>query len=147
MSAQPNAPKPPSGMWAEYEPPEIGEPLEELAKFGDFLLLAVKVREGIGTAYGARDAVDLAVQTTEQGRTRMFSGFSAGVVGQAKRIEDGDLPAVCRIVETTASRGKTRGLELVRMVDAGADLAAIARALPTQVLPIAPAGAGDDIPY
>lgn len=135
-----------SGMWAPYVPPEIGEKLDELDKIGPFVLLEAKVREGVATSYGPRDAVDLRVATTEAGKTRVFSGFSAGIVGQAKRITAGDLPAVCRIVETNHGRGATRGLELVQLVPTSADVAAIAKA---QQVPIAPIQAqhDDGIPY
>jgi len=137
---------PPSegGMWAPYEPPEIGEPLDTLENVPAFVLLGAKVREGVKTEYGPRDAVDLVVQTTTVDVTRLFSGFAAGVVGQAKRITAGDLPAVCRIVKMPTGRGETRGLELVERVPAGADLPALARA---QATPIAPIGNTDGIPY
>lgn len=143
-----SSPTPDSGMWAPYEPPVIGEPLDQLDKVGPFVLLAAKVREGVRTEYGPRDAVDLDVATTDAGVIRTFSGFSAGVVGMAKRVTPGDLPAVCRVIETTAGRGKTRGLELVQLVPAGADVAAIAKAQPVPLAPIQPAGdTHDDIPY
>lgn len=135
-----------TGMWAPYVPPEIGEKLDELDKIGSFVLLEAKVREGVATEYGPRDAVDLRVATTEAGKARVFSGFAAGIVGQCKRIGAGDLPAVCRVIESTTGRGKTRGLELIQLVPAGADVAAIAKGQPVPIAPIQPAG-GDDIPY
>lgn len=135
-----------SGMWAPYEPPEIGEKLDELDKVGPFVLLAVKVREAVATQFGPRDAVDLTIATTETGVVRSFSGFSAGVVGAAKRVQAGDLPAVCRVVEQQAGQGKTRGLELVQLLPAGADVGAVAKAQPVPIAPIQPHG-GDDIPY
>ena len=101
------------GMWAPYEPAPIGEPLELLEEAGEFVLLEARVREGVGTQYGPRDAVDLVVATTEPGVTRMVSGFAAGIVGQVKRQQDGHLPAVARIVSQQTGRGATRALELV----------------------------------
>jgi hypothetical protein len=132
-------------MWAPYEPPEIGESLDELEKLGEFVLVEVRVRENVHTAYGPRDAADLRVQTTQRNLTRLFSGFSAGVVGQSKRVQPGDLPAVCRIVPTEVGRGRTRGLALVRTLEAGAELAKIAVSLATPVLPTP--GQADDIPW
>jgi hypothetical protein len=142
-ASQSPTPAPESGMWAPYEPPEIGEKLEVLEEAGAFVLVGVAVREGIKTEHGPRDAVDLTVQTGGEG-TRLFSGFSAGIVGQAKRMADGDLPAVCRIVPVHVSRGTTRGLELVQSLAAGADLAAAAKA---QRVPIMPVRKDDGIPY
>lgn len=140
-------PKPTTGMWAPYEPPEIGEPLDTLDKVGPFVLLQVHVREGVATSYGPRDAADLTVATTETGVVRTFSGFAAGVVGMCKRVGDGDLPAVCRIVETQAGRGKTRWLELVQLLPAGADVAAIAKAQPVPIAAIVAGATHDELAH
>jgi hypothetical protein len=139
------SPTPSSGMWAPYEPAEIGESLDILEQVGPFVLLGAVVREGISTQYGPRDAVDLTVQTSEPGKTRLFSGFAAGIVGQCKRVGDGDLPAIAKIVPQATGRGSTRGLELVDRPAAGADLAAIAKACPIPVMPIG--GQTNEIPY
>lgn len=147
MEASAAQPERSTGMWAPYDPPEIGEKLDELDKVGPFVLLAVKVREGVSTQYGPRDAVDLTVATTETGVVRSFSGFAAGVVGMAKRVTDGDLPAVCRIVEKQQNRGATKGLELIQLLPAGADIGAVAKAQPVPLAPIQPHADDDDIPY
>jgi hypothetical protein len=148
--------QPTSGMWAPYVPPEIGEKLGQLKEAGEFVLVAVTVREGVKTDYGPRDAVDLRVQTIAVDKTRVFSGFSAGIVGQAKRVQPGDLPAVCRIIGKETGRlddnGKpytTDSLELVRQLPAGVDVVTIAQALSVPIAPVAPAAAQahDDIPY
>ena len=136
-----------SGMWAPYEPPEIGEPLDTLNDVGPFVLVDAHVREGVATQYGARDVVDLVVATAEAGVTRSFSGFAAGVVGQCKRLEPGNLPALVKIVDTTVGRGKTRGLELVQLLGPGADVAAIARAQPAAIMPLKGHDPADPIPY
>ncbi len=145
MSAVSQTSTPQTGMWAPYEPPEIGEPLDVLEQVDAFVLVDVKVREAVATQYGPRDAVDLTVATTDPGKTRCFSGFSAGIVGQSKRVEAGNLPALCRVVPQTSGRGTTRGLELVQLLVPGADVAAIAKA---QRVPIAPLnGQTNEIPY
>jgi hypothetical protein len=126
--------QPTAGMWAPA--PEIGEPLETLEEAGQFVLVAIDVRPSVKTEFGDREPVDLTVATTDPVDRRHFSGFSAGVVAQAKRLADGDLPAVCRIVSQPTRKGQTKGLELVRLVNADADLAAIAKALPVPMMPI-----------
>lgn len=147
MSTQPNESTEPTGMWAPYVPAEIGEKLDQLEEAGPFVLVEAKIREGIKTEYGPRDAVDLRVQTIDETKTRLFSGFAAGIVGQVSRMEAGNLPAVCRIVKTDTQRGATRGLELVRPLPAGVDLVSIAKALPVPIAPVAVATQTDDIPY
>lgn len=132
-------------MWAPYEPADVGEPLDTLEQVPAFVLLETHVREGITTQFGPRDAVDLIVQTGIAGETRLFSGFAAGIVGQAKRLEPGDLPAVCKVVARPTRKGTTRGLELVEKVSPMADVAAIAKSLPTPVMPIG--SQTNEIPY
>lgn len=134
-----------TGMWAAYEAPTIGESLDVLEQLDAFVLLSVKVREAVPTQHGPRDAVDLVVQTTTPAATREFSGFAAGIVGQAKRVHASDLPAVCRVVKTEVGRGKTRALVLIQRVAPGGDLAAIARSVGVPLAPIN--GQSDDIPY
>jgi hypothetical protein len=142
-------PAPTSGMWAPYVPPEIGEPLDTLAQVPAFVLVDAKVREPVDVTFDGttskRTPVDLRVQTTDPNVTRLFSGFAAGVVGRVKRMQAGDLPAVVKLVDETTPRGRTLGLALVQAVAAGADLAAIAKSLPT---PMMPTGSPDgEIPY
>lgn len=146
--AQPE-PAPASGMWAPYEPPEIGEPLDTLKQVPAFVLVDAKVREPVDVEFDGktskRTPADLIVQTAEAGKTRIFSGFAAGVVGRVKRLEPGNLPAVVKVVEEVTPRGRTLGLALVQTIAAGADLAAIAKGLPT---PMMPTGSPDgEIPY
>jgi hypothetical protein len=144
-----------TGMWAPYEPTAIGEPLELLEEAGEFVLVEASVREGVSTQYGPRDAVDLVVGTIEPGVTRLVSGFAAGIVGQAKRKLDGDLPAVVRIVPRQTGRGATRELDPIAEVDGNAAaIAEAARGLPVPLAPLNTAAngegrpAGDDgIPY
>jgi hypothetical protein len=124
------------GMWAAYEPAAIGESLELLEQARQFVLVDVSVREGVPTRYGPRDAVDLVVGTIEPGATRLVSGFAAGIVGQAKRKRDGDLPAVARIVSQQTSRGTTAALEIVEKV--AGDAEAIAEAARRQEIPMQP---------
>jgi hypothetical protein len=143
MSAQPQ--ETPGGMWAPYEPLEIGEPLDALVEAGQFVLVKLTVRDNIKTEHGLRSAVDLTVQTTIKDATRLFSCFSAGIVGQAKRMVDGDLPAIVKVVDQNTPRGATRALELVGRLDPGADLAGLARSLPTPIGPVG--GQTDAIPY
>lgn len=133
---QPQAPAAPeSGMWAPYVPPTIGEAIDELALLPSFVLLDAKVRENVDTSYGKRTAVDLYVATTTSGEVRVFSGFTAGIVGQAKRKGPNDLPAVARIVDVQLERGATKQLMLLQPVPAGADVGAIAASLPAPLLP------------
>lgn len=136
----------PSGMWAPYVPAEIGEKFDTLQEAGEFVLVDVKVREGIKTEFGPRDAADLYVQTIDPTKTRLFSGFSKGIAAQCSHVQPGNLPAVCRIVSQATPRGATLGLELVRQLPTGADVASIAKALQVPIAPVAVA-AGDGIPY
>src|SRR5438270_10361895 len=116
-----SAPKPETGMWAPYVPPEIGEPLDTLNDVGAFVLVDAKLRDPVEVEFTEkgqqvkklRQPVDLVVATADPDVTRLFSGFAAGIVGQVSRLEPGDLPALCRIVKTGTARGETRGLELV----------------------------------
>lgn len=134
-------PTPTSGMWAPYEAPEIGEKLDTLYQVGSFVLLEATVRDAVEVEVEPgkkkmREPVDLRVQTTDANVQRVFSGFAAGIVGMAKRVTPGDLPAVCRIVDQPTQRGTTRVLELVKLIPAGADVAAIAASLAVPMMPI-----------
>lgn len=142
----PPQPPAPSGMWAPYEPPVIGEEIKVLKEGGSpFVLVAAELRENVKTSFGPKTAVDLTVQTTTPGSTRLFSGFDAGIVGQVSRIEPGNLPAVCEIIEQETGKGKTAGLQLVRQIPRDLDdLAGIAAALPVAVVALA---GEDGIPY
>lgn len=150
-----SAPKPETGMWAPYVPPEIGEPLDTLNDVGAFVLVDAKLRDPVEVAFTEkgqtvkkqRQPVDLIVATADPDVTRLFSGFAAGIVGQVSRLEAGDLPALCRIVKTSSGRGETRGLELVQPIAAGADLAAIARAQSPAMMPLKGHDPADPIPY
>lgn len=137
---------PESGMWAPYEPVEIGEPLELLEQAGTFVLLVARVRKGVETQYGLRDAVDLEIATTETGTVRKVSGFAAGIVGQVGRMADGDLPVVARISGQATPRGTTKVLMLVQKLEPGADVAVIARSLPTPIQPVNLAANGNGQP-
>lgn len=140
-----------TGMWAPYVPPEIGEPLDTLNDVGAFVLVDAKLRDPVAVEFDGvkkmRQPVDLTVATAEADVTRLFSGFSAGIVGQVSRLEPGNLPALCRIVNTPTGRGQTRGLELVQPIAAGADLAAIARAQSPALMPLKGHDPHDPIPY
>jgi hypothetical protein len=146
---------PATGMWSPYEPPTIGEPLDTLNDVGAFVLVDAKVRPPVEVEFQEkgvavkkmRTPVDLTVQTAEEGVVRTFSGFAAGIVGQVERLDPGNLPALCKIVETEVGRGRTRGLELVQLLAAGADLATIARSQPAAIMPIKGHDPHDPIPY
>lgn len=123
-----------SSMW---DPFEKGEPLETLVEAGRFVLLDGRVRTGIKTEHGERDACDLYVSTTEDGVVRIFSGFAAGIVGQLKRKGEGDLPAVVTIVEHDTGKGNpTKALELIAKLEEGASASSIAASLPVPMRPI-----------
>jgi len=143
--------QPSSGMWAPYVPPEIGEKFDVLKTAGEFVLVDVTVREPVDVEIEGRKVkrtpADLRVQTIDATKTRLFSGFAAGIVAQCKRFQAGDLPAVVRIVDATTPNGKTTVLEMVKPIAAGANLAAIAGSLPVPIAPIAPSTPTDDIPY
>jgi len=135
------SPTPETGMWAPYEPAEIGEKLDTLYQIGAFVLLEATVREAVQVEVEPgvkkmREPVDLRVQTTDANVQRVFSGFAAGIVGMAKRVQPGDLPAVCQIVDQPAARGTTRALRLVQRIPAGADVATIAASQPVPIMPI-----------
>jgi hypothetical protein len=140
-----------TGMWAPYVPPVIGEPLDTLNDVGPFVLVEAQVRPAVPLQFDGqtkmRVPVDLTVATAEPGVTRMFSGFSAGIVGQVERLEPGNLPALVKIVEQEAGRGRTRGLELLQLLGAGADVATIARAQPAAIMPLKGHDPTDPIPY
>lgn len=154
MEASQQGPQPQrtSGMWAPYTPPEIGEKLDVLAGC-TFVLVDAAVRDPIEVDFGAegkkmRQPVDLRVQTAEPGVTRLFSGFSAGIVGQVSHMETNDLPALCRIIESNPTgRGTTRGLELVQLLAVDADLATLARAQSPAIMPVRGHDPADPIPY
>jgi hypothetical protein len=150
------SPTPLTGMWAPYTPPEIGEKLDTLVGVDAFVLVDAVVREPIEVTFTEkgeqvkkmRRPVDLRVATAEAGVTRLFSGFDAGIVGQVERLEPGNLPALCRIINTNPTgRGQTRGLELVQLLAGGADVAAIARAQSTPIMPVKGHEPADPIPY
>ncbi len=128
---------PESGMWAPYVPPEIGEPLSMLEEVGPFVLLAGTVRDKVQTQYGETKAFDLTVATTAQGEVRTVSGFGKAIVGQLERMQAGDLPAVCKAIKTDTGReNQARELQLLQLLQAGADVAAVARSLPTPIGPL-----------
>jgi hypothetical protein len=138
-------------MWAPYVPPAIGEPLDTLNDVGAFVLVAAQVRPAVSVTFDGvakmRVPVDLTVATAEAGVTRTFSGFSAGIVGQVERLEANNLPALVKIVEQEAGRGRTRGLELLQLLGPAADVAAIARAQPAAIMPLKGHDPTDPIPY
>ena len=144
-------PEPGTGMWAPYVPPVIGEPLATLDDVAAFVLVDAQVRPAVELEFDGvkkmRTPVDLTVATAEPGVTRTFSGFAAGIVGQVERLEPGNLPALCRIIDSEVARGKTRGLELVQILEPGADVAAIARAQSTAIMPLKGHDPADPIPY
>jgi hypothetical protein len=151
-----SAPKPTTGMWAPYVPPEIGEPVATLDDVAGFVLVDAKVREPIEVEFNdggklvkkMRTPFDLRIQTADADVTRIFSGFDVGIVGQIGNLEEGNLPAVCRVVKTNPTgRGQTRGLELVQLLAPGADLAAIARAQSPAMMPVKGHDPNDAIPY
>lgn len=124
------------GMWSEYVPPEIGEPLELLQQAGEFVIVSASIRDGVKTKHGEKSAFDITVQTIQPGATRLVSGFASGIVAQIRMANADDLPAVARIVETPTPRGTTHTLGLVSKLDPAADLAAVARSLPTPIAPL-----------
>lgn len=130
-----------------FDPYEKGEPIATLDEITTFVLVDGKVRPKVQTEHGEREPVDLVVQTTEAGKTRTFSGFSAGIVGQMKRRSDGDLPAVVRIVESPTDKGNpTKIVELVDKLDNGIDLAKVAAMQPTPIAPLQE-GQTNAVPY
>jgi hypothetical protein len=128
-----------------FEPFEKAEPLTTLEEVGEFVLLKTKVREGVVTEFGKRAVADLTVATTEPGVVRTFGTFAAGIVGQCRRVEEGDLPSVVLIKPQQADNGMTKVLELVSPLgDLEPHKAAKKRKSPIAPLP---AEAADPIPF
>lgn len=69
-------------------------------------LLRVETRE-VDTMYGPRTALDMYIQTDENGTEKMFSGFAAGILRMVRDAEPGDFPVWCKVVEKELRGGKS----------------------------------------
>lgn len=73
-----------------------------------FTLVDAKIRPGISTQYGVKDAVDLTVEI--DGQRYVYSGFSAGIVAQVRNADDADFPLTATIEKIAVKNGNTLNL-------------------------------------
>ena len=68
-------------------------------------LLRIEQRE-VDTMYGPGVALDLYIKTDDGGAEKCYSGFSAGILRQARDAKEDDFPVWCKIVEKKLRGGK-----------------------------------------
>ena len=120
------------------KPVQADGKLKDLEGF-TFLLKDAKVRSGINTQYGVKDAVDLIVGI--DGKEYVYSGFSAGIIAQVRNADDADFPLYATIEKIAVKNGTT--LNLVPMQEG--EGTPVEAPPPTELFP--PDAGDDDIPF